>query len=96
MLSHILYTFRLYVAGETPSSALAIANLSALCRARLPDRHKIEIIDVFRQPKRAMADGIIMTPTLFKLGPAPIRKIVGTLSQTLLVTQALGLEADAA
>ena len=83
--------FRLYVAGAAHNSTQAISNLNALCRAYLPDRYHIEIIDVFRVPKRALADGIYMTPTLVKLAPSPIREIVGTLSQTGIVLQALGL-----
>jgi circadian clock protein KaiB len=91
-----MFKFRLYVAGDAPNSAQALANLTALCRAHLPDRHEIEIVDVFREPKRALADGIFMTPTLVKLAPSPTRRIVGTLSQTQIVLQALGLETLAA
>ena len=87
-----MYKFRLYVAGGTRNSVQAMANLNALCRAHLPDRHGIEIVDVFRDPKRALADGILMTPTLVKLAPSPARKIIGTLSQTQTVLSALGLE----
>jgi len=87
-----MFQFRLYVAGDTQNSAQAVANLTALCRARLPDRHHIEVVDVFREPKRALADGILMTPTLVKLSPSPVRRIVGTLSQTQPVLVALGLE----
>ena len=90
-----LFKFRLYVAGSTQNSAQALANLTALCRAYLPDRHEIEVVDVFREPKRALANGILMTPTLVKLAPSPARTIVGTLSQTQTVLQALGLEAVA-
>lgn len=86
-----VFKFRLYVAGDAQNSAQALANLNALCRAHLPDRHKIEIVDVFREPKRALADGILMTPTLVKLAPSPARRIVGTLSQTQPVLEALGL-----
>ena len=85
--------FRLYVAGDAPNSAQAIANLTAICRTHLADRHQIEVVDVFLEPKRAQADGILMTPTLIKLTPAPTRRIVGTLSQLAPVLQALGLEA---
>ncbi len=88
-----MFKFRLYVAGESPSSMQALANLTALCRTHLPDRHEIEIVDVFRQPRRALADGILMTPTLLKLVPAPLRTVVGTLSQTRAVLLALGLPA---
>lgn len=91
-----MYRFRLYVAGDGLNSAQAAANLAALCRAYLPKRHEIEVVDVFRQPKRALAEGIFMTPTLVKLGPLPVRIIVGTLSETEIVLQALALEGLAA
>lgn len=91
-----MFRFRLYVAGDALNSVQAIANLTALCRAHLPDRHQIDVVDVFRDPTRALADGILMTPTLVKLAPFPARRIVGTLSQTQPVLQALGLEPFAA
>jgi circadian clock protein KaiB len=96
MRRRALFKFRLYVAGDAPNSAQAIANLTALCRTNLADRHEIEVVDVFREPKRALADGVLMTPTLDKLEPSPTRRIVGTLSQTQPVLHALGLEAVAA
>ena len=97
MSRRVLLKFRLYVAGDAHNSAQAVANLAALCGAHLLDRRDIEIVDVFREPKRALADGIFMTPTLVKLSPSPApRKIVGTLSQTQPVLQALGLETLAA
>ncbi len=90
------FKFRLYVADDAPNSAQAVANLSALCRTHLPDRHEIEVVDVFREPKRALADRIFMTPTLVKLAPSPVLRIVGTLSRIQPVLQALGLEISAA
>lgn len=96
MSRRTVYRFRLYVAGDTQNSALATANLMAICRTYLADRHEIEMVDVFREPKRALADGIFMTPTLVRLAPAPSLKIVGTLSQQQPVLQALGLETVAA
>jgi circadian clock protein KaiB len=54
------------------------------------------VVDVFREPRRALADGVFMTPTLVKLGPAPVRRIVGTLGQLETVLIALGLDAIAA
>ena len=92
MNRRVKFKFCLYVAGDAQNSAQAVVNLTALCRAHLPDRHEIEIVDVFREPKRALADGILMTPTLVKLAPSPVRRIVGTLSQAQPVLQALGLE----
>jgi circadian clock protein KaiB len=86
-----VFRFRLYVAGNAQNSLQAVANLNAICRAHLADRHEIEVVDVFGEPKRALAEGILMTPTLIKLSPSPVRRIVGTLSQTQVVLQTLGL-----
>jgi circadian clock protein KaiB len=91
MSGECVVSFRLYVAGDGQNSARAIANLKALCEARLADRHEIELIDVFAQPQRALADGIVMTPTLVRLAPGPIRRVVGTLQETEHVVAALGL-----
>ena len=90
------FRFRLYVADDAQNSAKAIANLKALCRTHLPGRHEIEIVDVFREPDRALADDIRMTPTLLKLHPAPRRTIVGTLNDLEPVLKALGLPGSAA
>ena len=85
------FKFRLYVAGDTLNSAQARANLVTICRDYLSDRYEIEIVDVLKDPKRALVDGIFMTPALVKLKPAPEKKIVGTLAQTETVLQTLGL-----
>ena len=86
-----LVKFRLYIAGDAVNSVQALANLRAFCRDQLPSRHEIEVVDVFREPKRALSDGIFMTPTLVKVAPSPVRKIVGTLSQTDTVLQVMGI-----
>ena len=96
MSRRVMFKFRLFVAGGTQNSAQAVANLNAICRAHLPDRHDVEVVDVLREPKRALADGILMTPTLVRLAPSPVERIIGTLSQTQTVLRALGLEALAA
>jgi circadian clock protein KaiB len=85
------YKFRLYVADDTMNSAQATANLQALCKTHLPNRHEIEIVDVFKDPQRAILEGIRMTPTLLRLAPLPIRRIVGTLVDTQRVMETLGL-----
>jgi circadian clock protein KaiB len=92
MSRRIMFKFRLYVADGAQNSAQALANLTALCRVHLAGRHDIEVVDVFREPKRALADGILMTPTLVKLAPFPTRRVVGTLRQTETVLEALGLD----
>ena len=93
MSKHAKFKFRLYVAGDAQNSAQAVANLTAFCKTYLENRHAIEVVNVFKEPKRALADGILMTPTLVKLAPTPApQRIVGTLSQTQPVLQLLGLE----
>ncbi len=87
--------FRLYIAGEALNSAHALANLQALCQAHWPGRHEIDVVDVFRHPERALADGIFMTPTLLKLSPAPLCKVVGTLSEAATVLRAVNFASSA-
>ena len=87
------FKFRLYVAGTGQNGALAISNLTTLCRQYAQNRHEIEIIDISQDRKRALADGILITPTLLKLAPAPVCRIVGALSQERMVLQTLGLDA---
>jgi circadian clock protein KaiB len=89
------FKFRLYVAGDTENSAHALSNLTALCREHMPSSYEVEVVDVLQQPKRALADDIFMTPTLLVVSPPPRRKIVGTLSQTKIVLQTLGLSTAA-
>jgi circadian clock protein KaiB len=93
---HPLLKFRLYIAGGAQNSSQALMNLEALCKTYLPDRHEIEIIDVFEEPARALSDGVLMTPTLIKLAPAPVQRIVGTLADERTVIETLGLRAPAA
>ena len=92
MSRRALFKFLLYIAGDTPNSTQAVANLNALCRLHLPGQYEIENVDVFREPQRALANRIFLTPTLIKLAPAPVVRIIGTLSQPEAVLQALGLE----
>jgi circadian clock protein KaiB len=86
------FKFRLYTAGDTGNSTQARINLAAICRHHLPGQHEIEIVDVLKEPKRALSDGVYMTPTLVKLAPSPVQKLFGSLSQTETVLVALGLE----
>ena len=92
MNRRVTFKFRLYVAADAQNSAIATNNLRAFCRTYLPARHEIEVVDVYKEPKRALADGIFMTPTLLKLAPLPTQRIVGTLKTMQTVLNALGLE----
>jgi circadian clock protein KaiB len=83
---------RLYVAGRAPNSVKAIANLEAICREHFKDGCKLEIVDVCEHPRRALDDGILVTPILAKLSPSPGASIIGNLSNTRSVLAALGVE----
>ena len=82
---------RLYVAGDGPNSSEARANLSSMLEGRSAESYELEIVDFLREPQRAMADGVIVTPTLVRLAPPPVRKVIGTLRDTLTVLTALGI-----
>lgn len=83
----------LYIADSAPNSVRAMANLEAICKEHLQDRFKLEIIDVLEFPMRALADGVLVTPSLNKLSPAPPARVVGNLSDTGSVLRALGIRA---
>ena len=82
---------RLYVADGAPNSVLAAANLAAICKAHVQFVFKLQIIDVLKFPQRALADGVLVTPHLAKLSPAPAAWVVGNLSDTVGVLHALGI-----
>lgn len=81
----------LYIADDTIPSLQAKANLEALCREYMPDNATIEIVDILIDPIRCLNEGVLVTPTLVKLFPPPVRKIVGNLDDTKVVLDALGI-----
>ena len=81
---------RLYIAGSAPNSLLAIANVKAICDEHFAARHELEIVDLLDHPGRALADGIIVTPTLLKLLPLPVQRLIGNLSDRRQVLVTLG------
>jgi circadian clock protein KaiB len=76
------WELRLYVAGQTPRSLAALANLKRLCENHLAGRYTIEIVDLVKHPQLAAGDQIVAIPTLVRKLPEPIRKIVGDLRDT--------------
>src|SRR5215210_2253633 len=74
------FQLRLYVAGQTPKSAAALANLKRICETHLAGRYEIEVVDLLVNPKLAAGDQILAVPTLVRKLPEPIRKIIGDLS----------------
>lgn len=82
---------RLYIANGAPNSLQAVSNLAAICKEYPQRSFELEIIDVLIHPLRALDDGIVVTPSLSKMSPAPPMRIVGNLSDTNTVLHALGL-----
>jgi len=75
------WQLRLYIAGQTPNSVAAIANLKKICEERLQGRYQIEVIDLLEKPQLAKGDQIVAIPTLVRKLPAPVKKIIGNLSK---------------
>lgn len=82
----------LYVAGQSPKSLRAFANLKELCDEHLPGHYEIEVIDLIEHPALARSDDILAIPTLVRRLPAPLRKIIGDLSDTERVLVGLRLQ----
>ncbi len=87
------YVLRLFVAGTAPSSAQAVARIRSICDRHLGARYDLEIVDIHQQPDRAQADDIFAIPTLLKELPAPLKRIIGDLSDEGRVLVGLGIEA---
>lgn len=85
------FVLRLYVTGSTPRSTVAIRNLKAICEEHLRGRYQLEVIDIYQRPTLAKDEQIIATPTLIKVLPAPIRRLIGDLSSEERVLLGLDL-----
>ena len=85
------FSLRLYVAGQTPKSLEAFANLKKICEEHLAGRYQIEVIDLLVNPQLAAGDQILAIPTLVRKLPEPVRKIIGDLSNTERVLIGLDL-----
>ena len=85
------YQLRLYVAGQTPKSLAAFANLKKICEEHMPGQYEIEVIDLLKKPQLASGDQILAIPTLVRKLPQPIKKIIGDLSNTERVLVGLNL-----
>ena len=86
------YRLRLYIAGQTPNSIAAIANLKRICEDKLQGRYRIEVVDLLEKPQLAKGDQIIAIPTLVRRLPPPVKKIIGNLSKTENVIVGLDLQ----
>jgi len=85
------YVLRLYVTGSTPRSARAIENMRRICEEHLAGRYDLEVVDIYQRPEAAREFQLIAAPTLVKLLPAPLRRIIGDLSDVDRVLLGLDL-----
>lgn len=90
-LSLCVWEFRLYVAGQTPRSLTAIANLKKLCKEHLAGHYNIELVDLLENPRLARQDQVLAIPMLVRAFPEPKRKIIGDLSDQKQVLMELEL-----
>ena len=90
-MSNETFELRLYVAGQTPKAVQAFANLRRICEEHLAGRYRIEVIDLLEDPQLGQGDQILALPTLVRRLPAPIKKIIGDLSNTERVLVGLDL-----
>ncbi len=85
------YLLRLYVAGMTSRSTDTLARIKAVCEEHLKGRYELEVIDIYQQPALAAAGQIVVTPTLVKVLPLPLRRLVGDLLNTDKVLRGLNI-----
>jgi circadian clock protein KaiB len=90
-----IWYLRLYIAGQSPKSLRAFANLTTLCEEHLTGHYEIEVIDLVEHPSLALTDDVIAIPTLVRRLPEPLRRIIGDLSDTERVLVGLRLEPGA-
>ncbi len=86
------WNLRLYIAGQTPKSVTALANLKKICEEHMQGQYRIEIIDLLENPHLARKDQIVAIPTLVRELPQPMRRIIGDLSNTQKVLVGLDLQ----
>ena len=86
------WELRLYIAGHSPNSLAAIANLKKICEEQLDGKYRIEVVDLLKKPQLAKGDQIIAIPTLVRRLPAPIKKIIGNLSKVERVVIGLDIK----
>jgi circadian clock protein KaiB len=85
------YLLRLYVAGVTTASSVAVSNLKLICEEHLKGRYELDVVDIYQQPTLAMSAQIVAVPTLIRKLPRPLRRIVGDMSQKERVLVGLDL-----
>lgn len=90
----LLYKLRLFIAGSTPRSRRAIENIQRICGTYLAGIFDLEIVDIYQQPYLASKNQVVAAPTLLRIEPLPIRRIIGDLSDEALVLRGLDVISD--
>jgi circadian clock protein KaiB len=90
------YVLKLYVAGSSPLSTQAIENVDAVCRECLPGRYQLEVVDIHQQPATIAESQIVAAPTLVRIRPRPLRRLIGNLSNRERVLNGLNVAAKPA
>lgn len=85
------YVLRLYITGMTPNSKRAVENMKKICEEHLAGRYELQVIDIYQQPSLAEGEQIIAAPTLIKMLPAPLKRLIGDMSNTEKVLLGLDL-----
>ena len=85
------HQLRLYVAGSSPRSLRAIQNVTRLCESEIPGRYNLEVVDIYKEPRRATTDQVVAIPTLIKQAPGLVRRMIGDLSEAALLRHGLGI-----
>jgi len=91
-MNDVNYVLKLYIAGTTPNSLRAVANLTALCEEHLKNRHTLEVVDIYQHPEKTKEADIIAAPTLIRQLPEPIRTLIGDMSDKERVLMGLEIE----
>ena len=85
------YKLRLFISGSTTRSTRAIENMRRICEENIADRYDLEIVDVYEHPEATQELQVVATPTLIKLLPEPLRRIIGDLSNKERVLAGLNI-----
>ena len=85
------YVLKLFVTGATPNSVRAVTNIRAICEKYLDGQYSLEIIDIYNDKEVAVREKLVALPMLLKMKPSPVRRLIGDLSKTQKVLEALGI-----
>ena len=89
--AHADYVLRLFITGQTPRSVIAMENIQRICEEHLKGRYKLDVIDIYQHPELAVSSQVVASPTVVKMSPEPLRRIIGDMSDIDQVLAGLDL-----